>query len=133
MKKFNLLLASLFIVAIVAGASAVSFSTHAQATPVFCSVSPVSVPINTTITLTASGGNGTYTWSSPNFTLADPTTSSAVLGLSYNVPGDYIVNVMSNGASATCFVTITAIEFPAPGSAIEAPAPGLPNTGELPV
>lgn len=134
MKKINVLTASLFIAALVMGGFFfVGSETQAQTTPVFCSVSPVSVPINTTITLTASGGDGTYTWTSPNFTLQNPTTSSASLGLSYNVPGDYFVTVMSNGASATCFVAITAIEFPAPGSSIEAPAPGLPGTGELSV
>jgi hypothetical protein len=134
MKKINVLAASLFIAALVVGASSLGSMTQAQSTPaVACSVSQSSVLINNPITLTATGGDGVYTWSSANFVLNNPTTNTSSLTLTYTVPGNYMVTVMSNGSSATCFVAITAIEFPAPGSAIEAPAPGLPNTGELPL
>lgn len=131
MKKTNFLLASLFVAALVIGAFSVGSLTQAQATPaVACTISPSSVPINSPITLTATGGDGVYTWTSADFVLANPTTPTANLTLAYNVPGDYTVTVMSNGTSATCFVAITATEFPDPG---QPSAPGLPSTGELSV
>jgi hypothetical protein len=133
MKKINVLAASLFIAALVVGASSFGSMTQAQANPLTCSVNRTSVPINLPITITAIGGNGVYTWSSANFVLNNPTTNSSSITLTYTVPGNYVVTVMSDGFRANCLVAITAIESPDPGSLIEAPAPGLPNTGELPL
>lgn len=136
MKKTNLLAASLFIAALVAGAFLVALGTNAQATPVACSPVTTSVGLNSAVTFTASGGTGNFTWASSGtgvLGLGDPTSSATTRQLTFTVPGNYAVTVSSGGATATCVVAVSAVEAPDPGPSIEAPAPGLPNTGELPL
>jgi hypothetical protein len=65
--------------------------------------------------------------------ITNPTRTTTTLTLTFNTPGNYPVTVISAGTSAVCNVVVTATEAPDPGPLIEAPAPGLPNTGELPV
>lgn len=70
---------------------------------------------------TATGGTGTYTWSVPEITLANPTGTS--LWMNYGTPGLKTVTVRSGNQVATCLVTVTSLN---PGGGF----PGLPNTGQ---
>lgn len=130
MKKINVLAVSFFAAALIVGAFAVGSGTQAQATPVACSFLQSSVSINLPITLTASGGNGSYSWSIPGLLAGTAFSTNTTQQLIFNVPGNYAVNVTSGGTVAICNVAVTAVESPAPGG-IEFPDPGLPNTGEL--
>lgn len=90
--------------------------------PVTCSQSATMSDVGQTVTFNASGGNGIYTWSSPFITITNavgPTFTAT-----FNTPGTYPVVVTSNGASATCTITVTS------ASTGITTTPGLPNTGE---
>ena len=127
MKRINVLAASFFIAAFVIGAFAVGSFTQAQSSAVACSVSRSPVTAGSAVTFTASGGTGTYTWSSPNLVITNPTSSSTNFTATFNTPGNYVVNVVSGGSIAICNLAVTAVEAPDPGPI----TPGLPNTGEL--
>lgn len=116
----------LSLAAIVAVAG-LSFSSvgFAQVAPLACTVSASSVGINQQITMTATGGTGSYSWSVAGMA-SNPTGNS--LTVSINVPGDYRVVVVSGAQTTFCNVVVVATEFPTPGS-IESPAPSFPNTG----
>ncbi len=74
-----------------------------------CSPSSVATTTNTAVTLSASGGTGTYAWSAPNGT---PTSGSgASFGVVYATPSGstpYQATVTSGSQTATCAVTVTA-------------------------
>lgn len=69
--------------------------------------------------LTATGGNGSYSWIIPELSLSNPTGSGSFV--TYTTPGTRIVTVMSGGSSATCAINVI--------GSVYVPAPGLPNTG----
>jgi plastocyanin len=128
MQKSKVLVTGLFIAMLALGAIAMTGpSVSAQADPVSCSPSSVSVAVGQAVTLSASGGDDEFIWSSPGLTIANP--SGENFTVTFNVPGDYTVSVESDGETDTCAIAVSATEAPAPGI----PAPGLPNTGELPV
>lgn len=118
-----------FLLSLVAAiaVSGLSFGNvgFAQVTPLVCTVGASSVGINQAITLTATGGTGSYSWSAAGLA-SNPTGNT--FSLSINVSGNHRVSVVSGAQSAFCNVVVTATEFPAPGS-IESPAPSFPNTG----
>jgi len=124
--KTNKKYLTLSLIAVIAVAG-LSFSSvgFAQVTPLACTVGAASVGINQQITLTATGGNGTYSWSSAGMA-SNPVGNS--LTMSINVPGNHRVTVVSGAQTAACIVVVTATEFPTPGG-IESPAPSFPNTG----
>lgn len=116
----------LFAAAAVIGSLAVGMGVGAQTTsPVQCSAPTYTVPAEQSITLSATGGNGTYVWSSPGLVITNPNGSSFTV--TFNRAGTYPVMVSSAGASSTCTVSVTAA---VPGATT---TPSLPNTGELPI
>jgi uncharacterized repeat protein (TIGR01451 family) len=80
---------------------------------------PVCVPSNQNLvrnpaviaTFTATGGNGTFSWSAPG---GDPTSGSgSSFNTSYNTDGTKTVTVTSNGLTGICTVTVTHVDnFP---------------------
>jgi len=83
-----------------------TFSFAQTVTPVGCSIGTASVAPNQAVTLTASGGNGSYTWSGPNLNITN--ASGNQFAVSYPNLGSYPVTVTSAGQSATCTVNVTA-------------------------
>lgn len=71
----------------------------------------------------ATGGNGTYTWSVPEITLANPVGTG--LRMNYGTSGLHVVTVTSGGQSSQCLVTVLAATSPTTPT-----YPTLPNTGE---
>ena len=125
MKRTNASIALLFVTAFVVGSFIVGIGAQAQvaATPVACNFGLPSVPAGQPATMTASGGNGSYVWSSPGLVIANPTGSSFTA--TFNAAGTYAVTVTSAGQSATCSILVTP-------AVVTSGTPGLPNTGELP-
>lgn len=78
----------------------------AQTPAVSCAVATSSVTVNQPATLTASGGNGVYTWSGTNLNVTN--SGGTQFAVSYPTPGTYTVIVTSAGQSATCNVTVVA-------------------------
>jgi hypothetical protein len=74
--------------------------------PLSCSASASSVGLNQTMTLTASGGNGTYFWSGSNLNVTN--SAGSQFAVSYPNAGTYSVNVSSAGQTATCMVNVMA-------------------------
>ena len=76
--------------------------------PLICSPGTVqSGPAGSTFNFTATGGNGTYTWSSPG---GLPTSGSGVNYTSqFNTAGTFAVTVSSGGQSAVCPVNTTPV------------------------
>ena len=129
MKKLNLIAASVFIAALVVGASLVGVGAKAQTiTPVVCSNANTVVAVGNLATFAVSGGNGSYIWSIPGVIVPNSVVATTTFKLAFNVPGNYMLSVTSAGTVSTCRVSVTAVEAADPGGPI---APGLPNTGEL--
>jgi hypothetical protein len=80
------------------------------------------VSVGQTANFSASGGNGSYTWTIPELSLANPTGSGSYV--TYVTPGTRIVTVSSGGSSATCAINVTGSP-----SVPFVPVPSLPNTG----
>ena len=119
-----------FFAAAVAGSFALGSGAVAQTTSsVQCSAPTYTIPAHQSLTLSATGGNGTYTWSSPGLTVTNPHGSSFTVN--FNAPGTYPVYVASNGATSTCSIAVTAAAGTTTPSTTTS-TPGLPNTGELP-
>jgi uncharacterized protein YjdB len=132
MKRTNLARAAFFVVAAVAGSLIVGAGVFAQSmTPVSCSPATFSLPMGQSVTLTASGGDSNYLWSSPGLVVTNPTGMN--FNVSFNAVGTYPVTVVSAGTSSTCSITVTAATaIPATISGTTTTVPGLPSTGELP-
>jgi PKD domain len=130
MNRNSLLAGSLLFVAaavvgsLIMGAAGVGAQTTS---PVACSAPTYMFPAGQGVTLSATGGNGSYTWSSPGLVITNPTGSSFTV--TFNRAGTYPVTVASAGASSTCTLTVTAATT---GGGTTTGTPGLPNTGELP-
>lgn len=79
--------------------------------------------VGQTASFSAAGGNGTYTWSSPDLTITNPT--GVGFNANYASVGSRIVTVTSGGATANCQVTVDPASTP-----VTPPiTPGLPDTG----
>lgn len=87
-----------------------------------CSPATQNVTLGQTAGVTASGGNGTYTWSSPDVTINNPNGSG--FSVSYASTGVKILTVSSNGASATCAINVLAST-----GTVTPVTPSLPATG----
>ena len=125
MKKIQFAAAALFVVAAVAGSLAVGAGVFAQSvTPVTCTPATYALPAGQSVTLSASGGDGNYVWSSPGLVVTNPTGTNFTVN--FNAAGTYPVTVTSAGGSATCSVTVEA------ATTVTSTPPGLPNTGEMP-
>jgi hypothetical protein len=80
------------------------------------------VTLGQTATVSATGGNGTYTWSSPDLSIANPNGSG--FSASYASIGVKTLTVTSGGLVTTCEVNVLAN-----GVVPITVTPGLPNTG----
>jgi len=89
-------------------------------TTLTCMPSSTNVQLGQSITFTASGGNGTYNWGTP-----DSSISGAMTSIVYTPTqtGAGAVVVRSGTQSAACDYTVTGTSTGTPTS------PGLPNTG----
>ncbi|MDE2019267.1 MAG: hypothetical protein KGJ13_02880 [Patescibacteria group bacterium] len=148
MKQTNRLAVALFAASALVGSLLIGSGVFAQSTTVSstasttasstaatqlsCSPNTVSAAVGQSVTLTASGGNGTYAWSSPGLTIANPNGKS--FNVTFNRAGTFPVTVSSAGMNATCDVTVAAAATGATGTTgtTGTTTPGLPNTGELP-
>jgi hypothetical protein len=81
------------------------------------------VTLGQTATVSASGGNGTYVWSSPDISISNPNGSG--FSVNYSTIGVKTMTVTSGGLVATCAINVLA------GTVVTPPVttPGLPNTG----
>ncbi|MGC9602705.1 MAG: PKD domain-containing protein [Minisyncoccia bacterium] len=100
-------LLSLITALAVAGMSLGALSLAQTITPVACSVSASSVSTNQAAVFTATGGNGTYSWSGPNLNVTN--ASGSQFAVSYPNPGVYTITVTSAGQSASCNMTVVAV------------------------
>src|ERR1700689_1892402 len=102
MKKTNIAVVVLFVAAFVAGSLFIAGAgVSAQVTtPVACSFTLPSVPAGESATVTATGGDGNYVWSSPGLNITNATGAS--FSVTFNAPGTYPVTVTSAGVSSTC-------------------------------
>ncbi len=80
--------------------------TFAQTATVVCSISTSTVSTNQAAIFTATGGNGTYSWSGPNLNVTNPVGNK--FAVSYPNPGVYPITVTSAGQSAICNMTVVA-------------------------
>ncbi len=103
-------------------------STTGSFPTVGCSFAPGTAMVGQTITFAATGGDGSYIWSSPSIAVSNPTGPTFVVN--FTGAGTYPVTVTSNGTAAVCTVTITAVPNMTGGSVTGTPTPGLPNAGE---
>jgi len=102
-KKYALLS---FVTAVAVMGMSFGSISFAQTPPVSCSPASSTVSANQAATLTASGGNGTYTWSGTNLNVTN--SAGTQFAVSYPTPGTYTVIVSSAGQSATCSVVVVA-------------------------
>ena len=81
--------------------------SYAQTVPTLtCSLVATTVTTNQAEILTATGGNGTYSWSGANL---DTTNSTAnKFAVNFPTPGTYTVTVASAGQTANCSIHVVA-------------------------
>jgi hypothetical protein len=80
-----------------------SFAQVNQST--FCSTNTPTVQVNQNALFTASGGNGSYSWTADNFS-SITNTSGSQFSASFPSSGTYNVRVTSNGQTGYCTVTV---------------------------
>lgn len=132
MKKATIIPVALFAVTAFAGALFIggSYGVSAQAAPVACSPMAITAAPGQSVALSATGGNGTYTWSSPGLTIINPNGQG--FSVNFNADGTYPVTVTSAGSTSTCNVTVTGTAVASTGGTTTGSTPGLPNTGAMP-
>lgn len=86
-----------------------------------CSPAVQNVTLGQTASVSATGGTGTYVWSSPDLSITNPNGSG--FSASYASTGLKTLTVTSGGVSDTCAINVLAGSVPPPVT------PGLPNTG----
>ena len=90
-----------------------------------CSPAVQNVNLGATASVSATGGTGSYTWSSPDLTIANPSGSG--FSANYASAGLKTLTVTSGGSSTTCAINVLAgTGTPVPPVT---PTPGLPETG----
>ena len=82
-----------------------------------------SVALGQTAAVSATGGNGTYVWSSPDLSIANPNGSG--FSASYATAGLKTLTVTSAGLITTCAINVLANNV----ATVPVVTPGLPNTG----
>ncbi len=91
---------------------------------IICSPATQNVVLGQIATVSVSGGNGSYTWSSPDLSISNPNGSG--FSANYASTGLKTLTVTSAGLVTTCAVNVL------PSNTVPTPAPvtpGLPNTG----
>ncbi len=80
--------------------------------------------INQTVSFSAQGGNGNYTWSSAN---SNPNFGQGQnFSTNFAYPGNFTITVQSNGQSANCFVNVQANQPTNPVITYQIPPPPPP-------
>lgn len=97
------------VVMVTSGSQSATCSVTVTSPPtspsLFCSPLSQNVNLGQTVNLTASGGNGSYTWYAPEGNLSANTGNS--VNVSYASTGTKTVTVSSGGLTASCVLTIT--------------------------
>ncbi len=88
--------------------------------PTLCSPVTQTATAGQQVTFSATGGNGSYVWSSSDLTISNPT--GAGFRANYTSAGIHTITVTSGGTSSSCSVTVLPVS-----------TPGFPNTGFAPV
>lgn len=88
-----------------------------------CSPAVQNVTIGQTASVSATGGTGTYVWSSPDLTITNPNGSG--FSANYASTGLKTLTVTSGGVSDTCAINVLA----STGTPVPPVTPGLPDTG----
>ena len=88
-----------------------------------CSPATQNVTLGQNASFSATGGNGSYTWSSPDLSITN--ASGSGFSANYASTGLKTMTVSSNGATATCVANVLA------GNPVTTPVttPALPDTG----
>src|SRR3989344_9613540 len=103
MKMKQIYISSFLITAMFVLAMSIGTSSFAQSTtPLTCSVGASIVSANQVAILTATGGNGSYTWSGQNIDITN--THGNQFAVSYPNAGTYTITVTSGNQSAICSV-----------------------------
>jgi hypothetical protein len=106
------------------GSCTVNVTAVASSGTLMCSPAVQTVNAGQTATVSASGGNNTYSWSATDLSITNPTGSG--FSATYATPGLHALTVSSNGATASCEINVI-------GSAVvttpPVTTPGLPDTG----
>lgn len=89
-----------------------------------CLPATQNVLLGQTVSMTASGGNDSYVWSSPDLNIANPTGSG--FSANYASVGLKTLTVSSNGSQATCAINVL-VDSTVSNSPVT--TPGFPNTG----
>lgn len=109
------------------GTCNVNVVTNTVATgTLMCSPVVQTVNVGQTASVSATGGNGTYTWSATDLSITNPNGTG--FSASYPSPGLHTLTVSSNGAVSNCAINVIGT-----GSTTVPPVvvtPGLPATGE---
>jgi len=100
----------------------VTFTSAASTGSLFCSPAVQTVRLGQTASFSANGGNGTFTWSSPDLSIANPNGSG--FSASYASVGLKTLTVMSGSAVSTCATNV----LPNFGTTVPT-TPGFPSTG----
>jgi len=118
-KKYLLL--SVATIVVVAGATIGALSFAQTAGTLTCFPAMQSVTLGQSASVSATGGDGTYTWSSPDLSITNPNGSG--FSANFASTGVKTLTVTSAGLTTTCIVNVLA------QSTVSATTPGLPNTG----
>ncbi len=117
-----------FFAAMAVALVGVGMMASAQTTTTLtCAPATQNVTLGNNAAVTASGGDGTYTWSAPGLNIVNPTGTG--FSANYASIGMKTITVTSAGQTASCTVNVLA------SSATSTPTttsttPGLPSTGE---
>ncbi len=103
----------------------VNVNTTAASGALMCTPAVQTINQGQTASVTASGGNGSYTWSASDLSISNPTGTG--FSATYASPGLHTLVVTSNGNNATCAVNVIATTGGTPVPPVT--TPGLPDTG----
>lgn len=93
-----------------------------------CSVPSGPVSVGQNATFTATGGNGSFTWSATDLTISNPTGTSFTAN--YTTPGVHFVTVTSAGSAATCALNVLPASVPNPTPVVCSPATQTATVGQ---
>ena len=97
-----------YTVTVTSGGSSTSCTANVGSPPVgapVCSPAGQTAQVNQALTYTATGGNGTYSWTAPGGSPSSGSGSS--FSVSYGSAGDYTITVGSGGFTGSCTAHVT--------------------------
>lgn len=99
----------------------VTVTGTASATPLSCAPATQNVTLGQTASVSASGGNGSYSWSAPDLSITNAT--GAGFSANYGSAGTHVLTVSSGGQTSSCAINVIA------SSSGGGSTPSFPNTG----